>query len=30
MSADGNFQRQMTLGKETTFTPAWGPFAGTP
>ena len=27
MSADGNFQRQMTAGKEASYTPAWGPFA---
>ncbi|HEY3449205.1 MAG TPA: Tol-Pal system beta propeller repeat protein TolB [Myxococcales bacterium] len=26
MSADGNFQRQMTNGKEPVYTPAWGPF----
>jgi TolB protein len=26
MSADGNFQRQMTTSKEGVFTPAWGPF----
>ncbi len=26
MSADGNFQRQMTTGKEPVYTPAWGPF----
>lgn len=26
MSADGNFQKQMTTLKEATFTPAWGPF----
>jgi len=30
MSADGNFQRQMTLGKDATYTPAWGPFRPAP
>ena len=26
MSADGNFQRQMTTTKDGVYTPAWGPF----
>jgi TolB protein len=26
MSADGNFQRQMTFGADSVYTPAWGPF----
>jgi TolB protein len=26
MSADGNFQRQMSSGNDESYTPAWGPF----
>ena len=26
MSADGNFQRQMTFGDDAVYTPSWGPF----
>lgn len=26
MSADGQFQRQITSGDEVAYTPAWGPF----
>ncbi|MGI5865187.1 MAG: Tol-Pal system beta propeller repeat protein TolB, partial [Myxococcales bacterium] len=30
MSADGNFQRQMSFGNEDAYTPAWGPFPAKP